>query len=133
MYCSRGPTRARKKHFPLLAIQTLGGKKMILIVIDLLSKWIEAFPTKWSTSATVVIELSRTSFAKFGVPEVEVTNNVICATSPFYKWFGRTCYSNCETRFKKKENERSMKTRLAKVMMAYLVLPQSTTGESSAL
>ena len=33
----------------------------------------------------------------------------------------------------KKEKEESMKTRLAKVMLAYRVSPQSTTGESPAL
>ena len=43
--------------------------KMILVIIDSHLKWIEAYPTSGATS-TVVVELSRTLFAQFGVPEV---------------------------------------------------------------
>ena len=48
--------------------------KMILVVIDSHSKWIEAYPTDSSTS-TKVIELSRTLFSQFGIPEVLVMDN----------------------------------------------------------
>ena len=54
--------------------------KMILIVIDSHSEWIEAFPTKSSTSLAV-IELSRTLFAQFGVPEVVVMDSSSCFVS----------------------------------------------------
>ena len=47
--------------------------KMILVVVDSHSKWIEAFPIVSATSSTV-IELSRTLFAQFGVPEVLVAD-----------------------------------------------------------
>ena len=47
--------------------------KMILVVVDSHSKWIEAFPIVSATSS-MVIELSRTLFAQFGVLEVLVTD-----------------------------------------------------------
>ena len=46
--------------------------KIILVIIDSHSKWIEAYPT--SGASNVVVELSRTLFAEFGVPEVIVTD-----------------------------------------------------------
>ena len=54
--------------------------KMILVIIDSHSKWIEAYPTSGATS-TVVVELSRTLLAQFGVPEVIVTDNGSCFVS----------------------------------------------------
>ena len=54
--------------------------------IDSHSKWIEVFPTKLSTSATV-IELSRTLFAQLGVPEVVVTDNGSCFVSVEFETF----------------------------------------------
>ena len=48
--------------------------KMILVVIDSHSKWIEAIPMDTSTSSKVV-EVSRTLFSQFGIPEVLVTDN----------------------------------------------------------
>ena len=47
---------------------------MILVVIDSHSKWIETYPTDSSTSSKV-IEVSRTLFAQFGLPEVLVADN----------------------------------------------------------
>ena len=60
--------------------------KMILIVIDSHSKWIEAYPTDSSTSAKV-IELSRTLFSQFGLPEVLVTDNSPCFVSEEFETF----------------------------------------------
>ena len=59
--------------------------KTILIVIDLYSKWIEAFATNSATSCTV-IEISRTLFVQFGVPEVLVDNGA-CFVSQEFKTF----------------------------------------------
>ena len=55
-------------------------EKMIIIIIDFHSKWIEAFPTDSSTSSKV-IELSCTLLAQFGGTEVLVTGNGSCFVS----------------------------------------------------
>ena len=118
--------------------------KMILIVIDSHSKWIEAFPTKPSTSVTV-IQLSRTLFAQFGVPKVVVTDNGSCFVSEEFllkngiKHTTSTPYHPSTNSLAEhavqivKRVLKNMKTIFAKVMMAYRVSPQSTTGESPAL
>ncbi len=62
------------------------GKIMILVAIDSHSKWIEAFVTNRATSQ-VVIELSRTLFAQFGIPEVVVTDNGSCFVSEDFGTF----------------------------------------------
>lgn len=54
--------------------------KMILIIIDAHSKWIEAISTPGATSSVVIDEL-RSLFAKFGIPETVVTDNGTCFVS----------------------------------------------------
>jgi len=54
--------------------------KMILVLIDAHSKWIEVMVTPTSTS-TVVIEELRDKFSQFGIPETIVTDNGSCFTS----------------------------------------------------
>ena len=116
--------------------------KMILIVIGSHSKWIEAFPTKSSTSATV-IELSRTLVAQCGVPEAVVTDNGSCFVSEEFETFllkngikhitsapyhpSTNGLAERAVQIAKrglKREEGSMMTRMAKVMMAYRVSPQ---------
>ena len=60
--------------------------KIILVLIDAHSKWIEAVCTS-STSSSVVIEELRTTFAKFGLPETIVTDNGTGFTSQEFKTF----------------------------------------------
>lgn len=123
--------------------------KMILIIIDSHSKWIEAYPTDSSTS-TKVIDLSRRLFAQFGIPEVLVTDNGSCFVSeefemflskngikhilsaPFHPATNGLAERAVQIVKKglKKEKGGSMTSRIAKVLMAYRTTPQSTTGVS---
>ena len=119
--------------------------KMILIVIDSHSEWIEAFPTKSSTSLAV-IELSRTLFAQFGVPEVVVMDSSSCFVSEEFETLllkngikdiksgtyhpSTNCLAERAVQIVKqglKKKEGIIEMRLAKVMMAYRVSPQSAT------
>ena len=59
--------------------------KMILVVIDSHSKWIEAYPT--DSTSTKVIEFSRTLFSQFSIPEVLVTDDGSCFVSEEFKTF----------------------------------------------
>ena len=54
--------------------------KMILVLIDAHSKWIEAVCTPSATSSAVIEEL-RTLLAQFGIPETIVTDNGSCFVS----------------------------------------------------
>ena len=125
--------------------------KMILIVIDSHSKWIEAFPTSSATSSTV-IQLSRTLFSQFGLPEVLVTDNGSCFVSEEFETFllnnGIKHITSAPyhpatnglaeravqivKKGLKKETVGSMEERLAKLLMAYRTTPQSTTGMTPA-
>ena len=121
--------------------------KMILIVVDSHTKWIEAYPTDSATSSKV-IELSRSLFAQFGLPEVIVTDN----GSPFVSEEFETYLTKNGVKHitsapyhpstnglaeravqlvkkgLKKEKGGSMTSRIARVLMAYRTTPQTTTG-----
>lgn len=60
--------------------------KIIMVVIDSHSKWIEAT----SSTSHTAIQLSRTLFAQFGLPEVVVSDNGPCFVSEeFETFFGK--------------------------------------------
>ena len=61
---------------------------MILVLVDAHSKWIEAFVTASGTSAVVIEEL-RSAFARFGLPELIVSDNGPCFTSEEFELFVR--------------------------------------------
>jgi len=125
--------------------------KTILITIDAHSKWIEASCTP-STSSNAVIEELRTLFAKFGLPETIVTDNGPGFTSQEFEAFLKSNGIKHRTsapyhpasnglaeravqivkKGLKKVVSGSMNTRLAKVLFAYRITPQSTTGVSPA-
>lgn len=57
-----------------------------LIVVDSHSKWLEAFPTK-SMSTDVTIKILRQIFARFGLPEVLVSDNYASFESEVFQLF----------------------------------------------
>ena len=63
--------------------------KMILVLIDAHSKWIEATCTQNATSAAVIDEL-RLWFARFGIPETIVSDNGTCFVSEEIEAFFRS-------------------------------------------
>ena len=121
--------------------------KMALVVVDSHMKWVEAYPTDSATSSKV-IELSRTLFAQFGIPEVVVTDNGPCFVSQEFETYltknGVKHITSAPYHLSsnglaeravqlvkkglKKEKEGSMSSRIARVLMAYRTTPQSTTG-----
>ena len=123
--------------------------KMFLILIDAHSKWIEAVVTS-STSSSVVIEELRTAFAKFGLPETIVTDNGSGFVSKEFELFLKKNGIKHTTsapyhpasnglaeravqivkKGLKKETTGTVHTRLAKVLFAYRITPQTTTGIS---
>ena len=119
--------------------------KLFLIMIDAHSKWIEAVSTH-STSSAVVIEELRSVFARFGIPEMIVTDNgsqefksflekngVRHITSAPYHPASNGLTERAVQVIKKglkKVSEGSIKERLAKVLLSYRITPHTTTGTS---
>ena len=60
--------------------------RMILVVIDVYSKWIDAYLTTTATSAATITHL-RTCFATHGTPDVLVSDNGSCFKSSEFKEF----------------------------------------------
>ena len=122
---------------------------MLLIVVDAHSKWVEAIPTAGSTSHVVIEEL-RFLFSQFGLPESIVSDNGTCFTSStfnsFLKQHGIAHITSAPyhpstnglaersvqlvKKGLKKVKTGSFRSRIAKVLFAYRLLPQMTTGLS---
>ena len=122
--------------------------KNILITVDAYSKWIEAVCTP-STSSNSVIEELRTAFAKFGLPEMIVTDNGMgfvsesflrsngikhTTSAPYHPASNELAERAIQIvkRGLKKVTSGSMNTHLAKVLFSYRITPQGTTGVSPA-
>ena len=125
--------------------------KMFLVTIDAHSRWIEAACTP-TTSSSVVIEELKTVFARFGLPETIVTDNGPGFVSQEFELFLKSNGIKHRTsapyhpasnglaeravqivkKGLKKVTTGSISSRLAKVLMAYRIAPQSTTGVSPA-
>ena len=123
--------------------------RLFLIMIDAHSKWIEAVSTH-STSSAVVIEELRSVFARFGIPEMIVTDNGTGFVSQEFKSFlekngvrhvTSAPYHPASNGLAeravqvikkglKKVSEGSIKERLAKVLLSYRITPHTTTGTS---
>ena len=125
--------------------------KMVLVVIDSHSKWMEAFPVYTATSQ-ITIEKLRFLFSQFGLPETIVSDNAayflsdefegfLCQngikhpTSSAYQPASNGLAERAVQTLKqglKKVTEGSLKTRIAKVLFTYRITQHSTTGRAPA-
>ena len=123
--------------------------RMILVIIDAHSKWIEAICTATATSSAVIEEL-RTLFSQFGIPETIVSDNGTCFVSTEFEAFlsdnGIKHVTSAPyhpssnglaeravqvvKRGLRKVTKGTMRSRLAKILFAYRLTPQTTTGIS---
>ena len=123
--------------------------RMFLVLIDAHSKWIEAFCVTSATSSATM-ECLRHVFAQFGVPKTVVTDNGTCFTSDEFEAFLKANgvrhlmsapYHPASNglaeravqivkRGLKKVTQGTLNTHLAKVLFAYRLTPQGTTGIS---
>ena len=60
--------------------------KLLLVVVDAHSKWVEAKVVSSTSSAAAITNL-RTLFAQFGLPELIVSDNGLAFTSQELKYF----------------------------------------------
>ena len=125
--------------------------KMFLIVVDAHSKWMEAEIVNSATSQAT-IECLRMIFARFGLPEVMVTDNGTCFTSSEFQEFAQ-CNNIRHVRiapyhpssnglaeravqtFKlgiKKQLTGTLQTKLSRFLFHYRLTPNTTTGVAPA-
>ena len=124
---------------------------MFLVVIDSHSKWIEAFCVSSATSS-ITIDKLRMLFAQFGLPETIVSDNGSCFVSEEFESFLQSNGIKHITTAPyhpssnglaeravqvlksglRKVTEGNLNTRIARVLFAYRLVPQSTTGVTPA-
>ena len=125
--------------------------KMVLVVIDAHSKWIEAFAMTSATATTTIRKL-RQIFSQFGIPEVIVSDNGPQFTAEEFKCFCRrngihhtpvapyhpSSNGLAERAVQvvkqglKKLSTGTMQDRLSRFLFQYRLTPHSTTGISPA-
>ena len=125
--------------------------KMVLVVVDSHSKWIEAFPV-YTANSQNTIENLRPLFAQFGLPETIGSDNAAYFLSDEFESFLRQNGINHPTSSAyhpasnglaeravqtlkqglKKVQEGSLVTRIAKVLFTYRITQHSTTGRAPA-
>ena len=125
--------------------------KMLLLIADAHSKWIDAHVTSSATSSST-IELLRRMFATLGLPEILVSDNATAfmsselqeflkkngirhvRTPPYHPASNRQVEWVVQT-FKegmKRIKEGSLNTRLCRFLFKYRMTPHSSTGVSPA-
>ena len=60
--------------------------KMLLVIVDAFTKWLEVHVMNSST-AEATVEKLRTTFATFGIPETVVSDNGTCFVSEVFQTF----------------------------------------------
>ena len=125
--------------------------KMFLIAVDAHSKWMEVEIVN-SATTQATIEHLRASFARFGLPEVVVTDNGTCfISSEFQEFTKRNSIRHVRTApyhpssnglaeravqtFKlgmKKQSTGSLQTKLSRFLFHYRLTPNTTTGIAPA-
>lgn len=121
--------------------------KMVLVMIDAHSKWIEAVHTTTATSAAV-IEVCRERFARFGLSETVVTDNGSCfvsskfetflkvngirhvTTAPYYPASNRLAERTVQIvkAGLMRNQEGTFRSRLSKTLATHRLTPHATTG-----
>jgi hypothetical protein len=121
--------------------------RMLLILVDAHSKWIDVHPVGAATTAAPIEKL-RTSFATFGVPDMLVSDNASIFTSqemaeftrnngirhvtiaPYHPASNGLAERSVQTvkAGLKKQPSGSLETRLSRFLLAYRVTPHATTG-----
>ena len=64
-----------------IANKSSGGNSWILVAIAYFTKWVEAIPTKNSTSKVLIDFILNNIIVRFGCPERIVTDNAMCFRS----------------------------------------------------
>lgn len=121
--------------------------KMILVIVDAHSKWLDAHVTSTSTSSTTIEKL-RQVFATHGLPRMIVSDNGTCFTSAEFKKFVNengikhvftapyhpSSNGLAERAVRtvkhglKRLTEGSLETRLSRLLLSYRTTPHATTG-----
>lgn len=126
----------------------LPGNKMVLVIADAHSKWIDAHVTGTATSAATIEKL-RISFSTHGLPDTVVSDNGTCFTSKEFKAFMEqngvrhitvAPYHPSSNGFAEKavnivkdglkHSEGALETKLMRVLFKYRTTPHTTTGET---
>lgn len=123
--------------------------KMLLVIIDAYSKWLDVYPTTTSTSA-VTIELLRQSFAIYGLPDIVVSDNGPCFSSEEFERYTKmngikhirsapyhpSTNGLAERAVKtvkqglKKQAAATLQTQVSRFLFQYRTTCQATTGQT---
>ena len=123
--------------------------KMLLVIVDAFTKWLEVHVMNSST-AEATVEKLRTTFATFGIPETVVSDNGTCFVSEVFQTFmSRNGIRHIKVAPKhpasnglaersvqsvkeglNKMTTGSLETKLARFLFKYRNIPHSTTGKS---
>ncbi|BHF75284.1 hypothetical protein SprV_0501838000 [Sparganum proliferum] len=125
---------------------------MVLVVVTVHTKWIDAIPTGDSCSSLATINKLRTVFSTFGIPEMVVSDNgpaFTCAefknfmersgigqlnTAPYHAASNGLAERAVQTikHGLAKQTEADLATKLSRFLFSYRIIPNDSTGASPA-